>query len=134
MPHAAEVHRLHMHALERLKSHRTGVRLHAVAIARIQSSSLRLLRFRADVSAFSAANSADVLHVCTDRPRSANGAPTALDLSWKDRASGSTAPLPARFDTRPQHGSTRMDCWPRPGTARYHCRFSGATGESENSK
>jgi hypothetical protein len=45
MPHAAEVHRFDMRAPERLKSHRTGTRPYAVAIARIPSTSLRLLRF-----------------------------------------------------------------------------------------
>src|SRR5204863_8395657 len=39
---------------------------------------------------------------------------TASNLSSKDRASGSSAPLRARFDTRPQRGSTRTGCWPLP--------------------
>ena len=45
---------------------------------------------------------------------SADGALTASNLLSKDRASGSNAPLPARFDTRPQHGSIRAGCRPLP--------------------
>jgi hypothetical protein len=68
----------------------------------------------AAVSMFAGANCADVLHVCAALRRSADDAPTASNLSSKDRASGSSAPLPVRFDTRPQHGSTRTGCRPLP--------------------
>jgi hypothetical protein len=42
MPHAAEVHRFDMHAPERLKSHRRGIRACTVTIARRPPPSLRL--------------------------------------------------------------------------------------------
>jgi hypothetical protein len=114
MPHAAEVHRLHMHAPERLKSHRTAVRAHAVAIAPRPPLALRRLLLVLPFRRFLGQISLMFWHVCADRPRSADGAPTASNWSSKDRVSGSTAPLPARFDTRLQHGSTRTDCWRLP--------------------
>jgi hypothetical protein len=63
---------------------------------------------------FSGTNSADVLHVCAGLVRSADGAPTASNLSSKDRISDSRSPLPACLGSRPQHGSTRTGCklWP----------------------
>ena len=64
------------------------------------------------LSAFSEASRC--VHACAELPRSADGAPTASNLSSKDRVSGSSAPLPARFDTRPQHARTRMGCRPLP--------------------
>src|SRR5262245_44862076 len=105
-PHAAPVHRLHMHAPERLKSNRTGVRAHAVAIARRSCPRLQLPLLCAALSAFSGENFADVLHAYATLPCSADGAPTASNLSSRDRAAGSSAPLRARCDTRRQRGST----------------------------
>lgn len=63
---------------------------------------------------FPGVNSAEVLHAYAALLCSAGGAPTASSLSSKDRVSGSSAPRPARFDTRPQHGSTRTGCRPLP--------------------
>jgi len=71
-------------------------------------------RSSAAVPASSGAISANLPHAYADPVRSADGAPTASNLPSKDRVSGSTAPLPARFDTRPQHGLTRTGCRPLP--------------------
>src|SRR6266702_4060739 len=54
MSHAAEVHRLNMHAPERPKSNRTTVRTHAVAIARRPLTPLRLPLFVLTFYAFPA--------------------------------------------------------------------------------
>ncbi len=66
------------------------------------------------VPALFGAFSADLPNACADPPRSADCAPTASNLSLKERVSGSSAPRQERFHTKPQHGSTRMGCWPLP--------------------
>ena len=114
VPHAAPVHRLHMYAPERAKRNRTAVRTHAVAIAPRPLGLVRLPVLRLPFRLFSGAISANLPYACADPPRSPDGAPTASNLPSKDRVSGSSAPRPARFDTRPQHGSTRTGCRPLP--------------------
>jgi hypothetical protein len=59
--HSAEVHRFDTHAPERLKSNRTAVRAHAVAIARRLPFGASTTFSSAAVSTISKANSADVL-------------------------------------------------------------------------
>jgi hypothetical protein len=110
VPHAAPVHRLHMHAPERAKRNRTAVCTHAVAITPRPLGLVRLPVLRLPFRLFSGAISANLPHARADPPRSPDGAPTASNLPSKERVCGSSAQLPARFDTRPQHGSTRTDC------------------------
>jgi hypothetical protein len=76
----------------------------------------------AAVSAFFPGKFADVLHGCAALPCSAYGASTASNLPSKDRTSGNSAPLRARFDTRPQHGSSRGLVGLCPRTTRCHRR------------
>lgn len=87
---------------------------------------------RAEVSAFSPANSSGFLHVFVEElPCSANGEHAASNLSSKDRVSGSRAPLRARFEMTPQHGSTRTDCGrlPRNGAVPSEILRSGRRTE-----
>ena len=110
MPHSAEVHRFDMHALELLKSNRTAVRAHAVAIALRSPFGVSRAFSSAAVSTLSGADSADVLRVCAALLRSADGAPTASNLSYKDRVPTvglrfRRASLPGRNMVRPERVS-----------------------------
>src|SRR6476620_2660908 len=132
VPHAAPVHRLHMHAPERAKRNRTAGCPYARCsdcaevswVASAASSSTA-------VPALSGAISADLPHACADPPRSADGAPTASTSPSKDRVGGNSPPRPERFDTKPQHARTRTGCWPLPRNGEAPSVILRATKEPE---
>ena len=133
MPHAAEVHRLDMHAPERLKSDRTAVRAHAVTIAPRPPFALRLLPLVLPLRRFLAQIPQTLLTLAQIFQNSPDAAPTAPTLPAKDRVVGNIPRRPDGRRTRSQRGSTSTDCWPLPRNGAIG-RFSSAAGEPENLK
>jgi hypothetical protein len=111
VPHAAPVHRFDMHAPERLKSHRTAIRTHAVAIAPRPLGLFGCAFFGCRSGFFR----------CDFCKSSARLRRSSALSRWRAHRiklaveRSCSAPRPARFDTRPQHGSTRTGCRPLPG-------------------
>lgn len=96
MRYAIEVHHLHMHAQERLKSNRSVIRAHAVTIAARPPLALRRLLLLLPLRRFPG----QVPQIFCTFGRIANVALTASSLSSRDHVSGNSAPLPMRFDSR----------------------------------
>ena len=125
-PHAAPVHRLYMHAPERLKRNRTGVRAHAVTIARRSCPRLQLpllvllfWRFPRQISQMFCTVTQLFLAQQTTRPphQACRGeiVPLAVVLGFK------CAAIPGRNVVRPERVVGLC-----PGTKRCHRRSSTA--------